>query len=219
MVTDVGYARGMLIGARQMFANNVRAVTLDEALFAAGGYRSTVGLVKHIGGWVHVYRSYAFEPEPRHWAQTAWPRGLIDTIEPTKDYFEEVVAWTEAGLEAWDRDLKGVSEGTLDQSRPMHWGGSMPLSTIVGIIAHHVVYHTGELNMLLSIKRGEAWEYSEEVEENHIDTYGHGVRANWMSDAMAHAHEEKLRLAHEEKLRLAHEEKLRLAHEARRADS
>ena len=200
MVTDVGYARGMLIAARQMFAGNVKSMTLDETLFAAGGYRSALGVVKHIGGWVHVYRSYAFDPEPRHWAQTAWPRGLIDTVEVTKEYFDEVVAWTEAGLEAWDRDLKGVPEGTLEEPRPAHFGGKLTLATIVGIVAHHVVYHTGELNMLLSIKRAEAWEYSEEVEENHISTYGHGLKPNWMSDAMVHAHEEKLRLAHEERL-------------------
>jgi hypothetical protein len=202
LVTDVGYARGMLIGARQMFANNVKTVSLDEALFAAGGYRSSFGLVKHIGGWVHVYRSYGFDAEPRHWAQTDWPRGLIDTIEPTKEYFDEVVAWTETGLEAWDRDLKGIEPGAMDEPRPAHFGGKLPLQMIVGIVAHHVVYHTGELNMLLSIRRGEAWEYSEEVEENHIDTYGHGLRPNWMSDEMAHAHEEKLRLAHEARVRV-----------------
>ncbi|MEX1103513.1 MAG: DinB family protein, partial [Dehalococcoidia bacterium] len=175
----------------------VKSLTLDEALFAGGGYRSTLGVVKHIGGWVHVYRSYAFDSAPRHWAQTSWPRGLIHIVEPTKEYFDEVIAWTEAGLEAWDRDLQGVEAGTLDQPRPAHWGGTLPLATTVGIIAHHVVYHTGEMNMLLSISRGEAWEYSEEVEENHISTYGHGIKPNWMSDEHAHAHEEKLRVAHE----------------------
>ena len=29
--------------------------------------------------------------------------------------------------------------------------------------------------------RGEAWEYTEEVEENHISTADHRVRPNWMS--------------------------------------
>ncbi|MGH2610471.1 MAG: DinB family protein [Tepidiformaceae bacterium] len=200
MVTDVDVTRGMLVGARRMFSANTKSLSLDEALFAGGGYRSILGVVKHIGGWVHVYRSYAFDTQPRHWAQTAWPRGLIDTVEPTKEYFDEVVAWTDAGLKAWDRDLASVEAGTLDQPRPMHWGGTMPLATIVGIIAHHVVYHTGELNMLLSISRGEAWEHTEEVEENHISTYGHGTRAPWMNDAQNDAHDEKLRLAHEARM-------------------
>ena len=51
--------------------------------------------------------------------------------------------------------------------------------------------------MLLSIARGEAWEYTEEVEENHISTYGHGVRPDWMSDAHAHMRENALRVVHE----------------------
>ena len=51
----------------------------------------------------------------------------------------------------------------------------------------HVAFHLGEFNMLLSIKREEAWEWGEEVEENHIDTFGHGVRAHWMSDDIAAA--------------------------------
>jgi len=59
------------------------------------------------------------------------------------------------------------------------------------------MYHTGELNMLLSIARGEGWEYTEEVEENHISTYGHGVRPSWMSDGFARQHEAALRGAHE----------------------
>ena len=43
--------------------------------------------------------------------------------------------------------------------------------------------------MLLSIARGEAWEYTEEVEENHISTAEHGVRPGWMSDEQAKAYE------------------------------
>jgi hypothetical protein len=109
--------------ARRMFVENTKALTLEQALFAAGGYRSVLGVVKHIGGWAHVYRSYAFDERPRHWAQTAWPRGRIDTVDATQEYFDEVVAWTEAGLKAWDEALARVEAGTLDQPRPMHWGG------------------------------------------------------------------------------------------------
>jgi hypothetical protein len=37
--------------------------------------------------------------------------------------------------------------------------------------------------------RGHAWEYSEEVEENHISTAGHRLRPNWMSDDQASKYE------------------------------
>jgi hypothetical protein len=195
MPTDVALAREMVSGARKTLSDNLRMVTLEEVLYAAGGYRSSLGVLKHIAGWAHVYRSYAFDPMPCHWERTAWPRGLIDTVDLSKEYFAEIGAWADEALQLWDEALAGVAPGTLDQPRPLHWGATAPLSTIAWLVAQHVVFHTGELNMLLSISRGEAWEYSEEVEENHISTWGHGVRAPWMSEAQARAHEDRMRAA------------------------
>jgi DinB superfamily len=194
-------ARGILAFARTQFMNNVESLTLDEALSAAGGYRSILGVLKHMGGWVHVYWSYAFEPQPKHWNDTSWPRGLRDTVDASPEYLRQVVAWVCDGLQAWDDSLAALDDQDLDRPRPVHWGGTAPLGQIVVIVDHEVMYHTGELNMLLSIARGEAWEYTEEVEENHISTYGHGVRPNWMSDEFAQQHEAALRAAHEARTR------------------
>ena len=96
-----------------------------------------------------------------------------------------VRGWVDDGFQRWDDSLAGLKDGDLDGPRPLHWGGTATLGQIVVMVDHEVMYHTGELNMLLSIARGEAWEYTEEVEENHISTIGHGVRANWMSDEHA----------------------------------
>jgi DinB superfamily len=190
-------AQGILAFGRQQFMNNVQALTLDEALFAAGGYRSILGVLKHMGGWIHVYWSYAFESPPKHWNDTSWPRGMRDVVETSSAYIDQVVAWVSSGLQAWDDSLAALEDSDLDVQRPVHWGGTAKLGQIVVLVDHEVVYHTGELNMLLSIARSEAWEYTEEVEENHISTYGHGVRPNWMSDELARRHEGILRAAHE----------------------
>jgi hypothetical protein len=45
---------------------------------------------------------------------------------------------------------------------------------------------------MLSILRGQAWEYTEEVEENHISTQGHRLRPGWMSDQQAAAYEKHI---------------------------
>lgn len=197
MGTDLEYARGMVLAARQMFESQVRTLPLEDALFAGGGWRSGLGVLKHTAAWLHVYHSYAFEAEPKHWLATDWPRGLIDEVDLSPGYLGEVVQWIREGFSEWEADLSGVSVNALDQPRRAHFGGFLPLGMLVGITMFHVVYHMGELNMLLSIKRAEAWEWSEEVEENHIDTFGHGVRANWMNDEMAAAVEARLRAAHE----------------------
>jgi len=56
----------------------------------------------------------------------------------------------------------------LDTPRPVHSGSSAPLADIVVMVAAHWTYHAGEINTILAIRRAEAWEYGEEVEENHI---------------------------------------------------
>ena len=65
---------------------------LEEALFVPeGGYRSILGALKHAAGWSHVYRSYAFDPQPKHWNEIDWPYELKDTIVKTQVYLDDEV--------------------------------------------------------------------------------------------------------------------------------
>jgi uncharacterized damage-inducible protein DinB len=181
---------GVLEEAHRMFVENVRAVSLEEALSAAGGHRSILGIAKHVAGWSAVYYSYAFEPVPRHWDETDWPRGLRDRIEPSEPYLREILDWFERTYERW---RTSVDESTnLDHAAPLHWGGTAPLRDIVIMVTSHWLYHAGEINAILATCRGEAWEYGEEVEENHISTVGHRVRPDWMTDDEAAAYEDSL---------------------------
>jgi hypothetical protein len=166
-----------------VLADNVRGLRVDEALFVRpGAYRSTAGTLKHSAGWSHIYRSYAFDARPGRWAHFDRPRGLRGTVEPSHRYLSEVVAWAHAAPTSWLRCLDELpDDAALDNPRPMHWGELKPLFDIVATIARHHVYHAGEINQLLSIARGEAWEEYEEVEENHISTVGHRVRPPWLS--------------------------------------
>jgi hypothetical protein len=172
----------LLHHAYQSMKENVQGITLDEALFVPeGGYRSVLGTLKHAAGWSHVYRSYAFDPQPRHWAEIDWPHGLRDTIIKSEEYLEDVQAWFDDAHRRWMEDLASVGEGGLDEPRPLHWGQPAPLYDIVVRIAGHHLYHAGELNQVLSIRRGEAWEETEEVEENNISTLGHRVKPPWLN--------------------------------------
>jgi uncharacterized damage-inducible protein DinB len=176
-------AHAVLEGAHETFIDNVGNVSIDEALDAAGGFRSILGLMKHVAGWSAVYHSYAFEEEPRHWDQTDWPRGMRDAIEPSEAYFREVLAWFERSYGRW---LASTAEpADLAAPLPLHWGMTAPLREIVAMVAGHWSYHTGEINEILAKRRAEAWEYGEEVEENHISTVGHRVRRPWTTDDQA----------------------------------
>jgi Protein of unknown function (DUF664) len=176
-------AHAVLEAAHDTFVENVRNVSMDEALDAAGGFRSILGLMKHVAGWSAVYHSYAFDEDPRPWDHTDWPRGMRDVIEPSGEYFQEVLAWFERSYGRWLASTAEPAE--LDSPRPLHWGKTAPLREIVAMVAGHWSYHAGEINEILAICRGEAWEYGEEVEENHISTVGHRVRPLWITDEQA----------------------------------
>jgi hypothetical protein len=189
MRTKAELAQVLLGGARRTLTENLRGLTLHEALQSAGGYRSILGILKHTAGWSHVYYSYAFDPAPRHFRSIDWPRGLRDTVETSQAYLDEVVVWLEASFRLWQASLASVSDEDFDQPHPCHWGATAPLFDIVVMIANHWTYHAGELNAVLAMIRGEAWEYTEEVEENHISTAGHRVRPFWMNPQQAEQYE------------------------------
>jgi len=165
-----------------MFVDNVDGVSIEEALDAVGGFRSIVGIVKHIAGWNAVYFSYAFDPDPRHWDETDWPRGMRREIDPSREYLDELLRWFDVVYESW---LRSLDDADLGAMRSLHWGETVPLREILIRVAAHWLYHAGEINEILAIRREEAWEYTEEVEENHIRTAGHRVRPMWMSDEQA----------------------------------
>jgi hypothetical protein len=175
------WALALLDEAHGMMVRNVENVSLAEALFVPpGGYRSILGTLKHAAGWSHVYRSYAFDAAPRHWREIDWPWGLRDTVVESEEYLAAVIEWFHASHRDWVRDVQALDEEELDGLRPLHWGERKPLFDIVVIISGHNFYHAGELNQVLSIARGEAWEEGEEVEENHVSTVGHRVRPPWL---------------------------------------
>ena len=178
---------------RQIFLDNVEALAVEEALDAAGGYRSIVGLIKHTAGWTVVYHSYAFDPVPVPWDEIDWPRGRRSTIDPSEAYLRELLEWFEHGSQRW---LDSIATGVdLDELRPTHWGEMQPLREIVANVATHWAYHAGEINAILAIRRGEAWEIGEHVEENHIATLGHSVRREWDTDEDVERAEQDMREA------------------------
>jgi hypothetical protein len=175
--------RCLLEHAFRVMTGHLDGLTLEEALFVPkDGYRSVLGTLKHAAGWSHVYRSYAFDPAPKHWNELDWPSGLRDTVIKSRSYVGDVIAWFELSHQQWIDSLSSTTEDQLDELRPLHWGEKAPLYDIVVMIAGHHIYHAGELNQVLSICRGEAWEEGEEVEENNVSTIGHRVVPPWKQE-------------------------------------
>ena len=151
MDSQRAFAGAVLEEGHRMLVANIDGISIDEALEAAGGFRSILGILKHVAGWNAVYYSFAFDPEPRHWTQADWPRGLRDRIEPTSEYLHELVDWFETVYQRWLGALNTVDD--LDTARPLHWGDTAPLPEIVTLVAAHWLYHAGEINAILAIRR------------------------------------------------------------------
>ena len=105
----------------------------------------------------------------------------------------QLIDWFSQAHKSWVDNLQPLKDEHLYQMRSLHWGEEAQLFEIVGMIARHYVYHAGELNQILSIRRGEAWEEGEEVEENNIDTRGHRVKPPWLDDGSTDGTEQMLK--------------------------
>jgi hypothetical protein len=193
MSTRSAVAESILAHGYRVLSDNVHDVAPADALKAAGGYRSILGILKHTAAWTHVYHSYAFEAEPRHWRGQDWPGGLApDVVDTTPAYYAALKTWLEEGRRRWSASIAGLADRDFDQPHRVHWGATASLWDIVLMVAAHWIYHAGEINALRALERGEAWEYTEEVEENHISTAGHRLRPGWMTDEHVGRHEEHL---------------------------
>ncbi len=180
MPTRLEITRSSLDSAFGILSDNLKGLTLAEALFVPqGGFRSILGTLKHTAAWSHVYRSYAFDASPVSWLTLLWPHGLRETIIKSEAYLADLIHWLDLSHQLWQQDLQTIQEDDLDQPRPLHWGGTMPLMEIVRMVGNHHVYHAGEINQLLSVFRHEAWEEGEEVEENLTPSDGHRVIPPW----------------------------------------
>ncbi len=180
MKSQLVLTNSILNSAYTSLRENVEQLELKEALFVPpGGYRSILGTLKHAAAWSHVYRSFAFDAQPKGWQELDWPHGLGDSIVKSQPYVDDVLAWLDVAHQRWQTSLANATEQQLDELRPLHWGESAPLFDIVLRMANHYRYHAGEINQLRSIYKGEAWEEGEEVEENNISSFGHRVAPPW----------------------------------------
>lgn len=181
--SKIDLAIAFLDSSFRLMIEHLEDLSLEDALFVPeGGYRSVLGTLKHTAAWNYIYHSYAFDENPTHWKDINWPYGLMDTVDKSQDYLLQIVAWFSQAHTLWVENLRALEDEQLEEMRRLHWGEEAPLIDIVGMIARHHVYHAGELNQILSIRRGEAWEEGEEVEENNIDTRGHRVKPPWLED-------------------------------------
>src|SRR5438552_18905118 len=119
MRTRAQLAAHLLQTARDTLAANIAHLTLDEALQPAGGHRSIFGILKHTAAWSRVYYSYAFEPEPKHWRKTDWPRGLRDTIDPSPAHVDQPLVWLEAPFQQWLSFFLAASDERVDRPLPL----------------------------------------------------------------------------------------------------
>ena len=107
---------------------------------------TTIGWrVIHLAAWTDIYRGFAFE--------NAQP-DLNDADVPGTA--AEGLAWL---IQAQDRFLDAVdalTDAGFEESRPVHWGESIPTVQIVSLQLTEHVHHLAEIGTLRDLRRGHA---------------------------------------------------------------
>lgn len=123
----------------------------DWETIPTGGERSIADIVDHVGWAKWMYHDHAFGP------------GTISPDEPfitgRKRPPAEVIDWLQEGHRRWIASISALTDDQLDGERPLAWGETMPLRTIIQIVIAHDTYHAGEINHLRALLQGnDHWE-------------------------------------------------------------
>ncbi|HEX3049757.1 MAG TPA: DinB family protein [Aggregatilineaceae bacterium] len=118
----------------------------DWETIPAGGERSIVDIVDHVGSAKWMYQDHAFGA------------GTISHEESfiagQKRSHTELIDWLLEGHRCWIDSLSALTDDQLDGERLLPWGETMPLRTIIHIVIAHDTYHAGEINHLRALLQG-----------------------------------------------------------------
>lgn len=101
--------------------------------------------VVHLAAWTDVYRQFAFED--------ARP-DLNDAVVPGE--VVAGIAWLLRAQDAFMATLADLTDESLFEPRPAHWGEAVPVVRLVTTMLTEHVHHLAEIGVLRDLRRGHA---------------------------------------------------------------
>ena len=101
--------------------------------------------VAHLAAWTDIYRQYAFgESQP----------DLNDAVVPGD--CDAGIAWLYTAQDEFIAAVDGLSDESVFDARPAHWGELVPVVRLVTTMLTEHVHHIAEIGVLRDLRRGHA---------------------------------------------------------------
>ena len=99
----------------------------------------------HLAASTDTYRSFGFEERPEDLRLMQIPGTAVEAVE-----------WLEQAHNRFIDAVALLAPKAFDELRPTHWGGRLPLSSIIGVIELEHIHHGAEISLLRDLHRGRA---------------------------------------------------------------
>ncbi|HYP40769.1 MAG TPA: DinB family protein [Chloroflexia bacterium] len=127
---------------------NLRAVTPDEWLWVPpDGRRSIRYIVRHVGVGKYIYQNHAFGDASFTW------KDLHVVGDKHVETVTEAIAWLRQGHENLRASIAALDDEELLRPRLSPFDGLKETRWIIARMMQHDLYHAGEINHILALRR------------------------------------------------------------------
>jgi uncharacterized damage-inducible protein DinB len=128
--------------------SNISSVSSDEWLWVPpGGRRSIRYITKHVGMGKYIYQNHAFGDASLTW------EGLHAAGDPQVETIASAIAWLRQGQEKLRARIAALDDEELLRPRPSPFDGLQETRWIIARMMQHDLYHAGEINHILALRR------------------------------------------------------------------
>lgn len=101
--------------------------------------------VIHLAAWTDIYRQFAFDDT----------RPDLNDVEVPGD-LSAGLAWLYRSQDGFINAVDGLTDESVFDRRPAHWGGSVPVVSLVTTMLTEHLHHIAEIGVLRDLRRGHA---------------------------------------------------------------
>jgi len=129
---------------------NLRSVNDDEWRWKpAGGDRSILDIVQHIGECKYMYDNHAFGDRSMHWIRPGSFPTIGESASP-----DEAIGYLKDGQKLLLDHVAALEDDEeLMKPRRANWGTDHETRWLISVMIEHDLYHGGEINHIRALKQ------------------------------------------------------------------
>lgn len=135
--------------------SNLESLKADEwRRMPAGGERSVLEIVRHVGHCKFVYDNHAFGDGTMRWDKPRTIPSIAGDAQP-----DAVIEWLRRGQSALTSSVAALADDhELLELRRANWGMEHQTRWLINVMIQHDLYHAGEINHIRALlQQDDAW--------------------------------------------------------------